>query len=82
MRTVFLQMKDRNIVIDGDRILHIDRPNDKKSVEIFIEGMENPIVADFETNKEADDAFEKIIEIWTDLPLDAVRKSHIFKGVK
>lgn len=80
MKTILLQMKDRDIVVDADKIIHIDKPKDTKCIEIYLLRMEHPIVADFETNKEVDEAFSKIVEIWTDLPMDAMKKSHIFKG--
>ena len=82
MKTILLQMSDRDIVVDADKIIHIDRPKDKKCIEIYVLRMDTPIVAEFETNKEVDDAFNKIVEIWTDLPMDAIKKSHIFKGSK
>jgi len=81
MKTILLEMSDRKIVIDADKIIHIDRPNNK-TVEIYVLRMEHPIVAEFETNKEADEAFDKLVEIWSGLPIDAINKNNIFIGTK
>lgn len=82
MKTILLHLKDRDMVIDAEKIIHMDRPSDDKSIEIHIMCADAPMIAEFETTKEADDAYAKIVEIWTDLPMDAIKKSHIFKAVQ
>ena len=82
MTTIMLKLPERDVVLDIDKICHIDKVPESNLVEIYALRMDNPLVIEFETHKEVDDAFKKLVDIWTGVPIDGIKQSRIFVSSK